>query len=76
MLEVRPGRCPIAPPHMRASQHLACSLPTLHPMCTPENSSATPLRTWQNAWDFNQPLDWDVAHVTNMQYMFKVRPGR
>jgi hypothetical protein len=73
MFLVRPGRSPIAPPHASlppclqpaaAAPHARLSLPRL------------PLRTWQFAYDFNQPLDWDVAQVTSMEYMFYVRPGR
>ena len=68
------SRSPIAP-RTRASR-LACSLPPLHPTRAPEHSSPRPLRTWQDASSFNQPLDWDVAQVTNMEDMFHVSPGR
>ena len=37
----------------------------------------TPLpSTRQRAWAFNQPLSWDTSKVTNMGWMFQVRPAR
>ena len=42
----------------------------------PEHSTPPPLRTWQDASSFNQPLNWDVAQVTGMYNTFNVRLGR
>ena len=62
--------------HRTQASNLACSLPPLHNQRTPEPPSPPPLRTWQRAVDFNQPLDWNVSQVTSMKEMFTVRPGR
>ena len=64
-------------PH-RASAREPPALPAARRLCTPrapEHPSPPPLRTWQEASRFNQPLDWDVAQVTSMRDMFQVRPG-
>ena len=42
----------------------------------PAARASAPLRSWQGASDFNQPLEWDVASVTSMFSMFNVSPGR
>ena len=72
MFEVRPARCPIAPPHASLPPCLQPAASAPH--AAPEQSSPPPLRTWQGASSFNQPLDWDVARVTSMYFMFYVRP--
>ena len=70
-----PGRCPIAPPHTSLPPCLQRAA-AVHPTLACEHSSPPPLRTWQDASSFNQPLDWDVARVTSMYLMFGVRAGR
>ena len=69
---------PLVLPHC-ATARKPPALPTArrHNPPSPEHTSPLPLRTsWQGASSLNQPLDWDVAQVTNMRLMFNVRPGR
>ena len=54
--------------------HVRCK-PGRCPIPPAARASAS-LRTWQRAFRFNQPLEWDVASVTSLGYMFYVSPGR
>ena len=54
---------------LRMSSPRPSAPPPLHAV----SSSSPPL---QGRTSFNQPLDWNVASVTDMSYMFSVRRGR
>jgi len=82
MFEVRPARALTLTPSVGPSPrvHAACAATTSHPPASwpaPRPAShAPPFDSRQSMSAFNQPLSLDTSKVTNMDYMFYVRPAR